>query len=257
MIFVAHLAFLAMVVASPDGPGHHHHGAGHHGAGHHGDHSHGDHSAHHSDHGAHHGDHGTGHHADHGGQVQLGSHPAPGQHHAVHNAVQRPVSASFSIQPETNRQKGESHQPLTKVVTKTVTPPTLGDIIRSHPKLTTLNKAISAAGLEATLSSPGPLTVFAPTDLAFSKIPQADMDKLLSDREAIKKVLLRHVLTGQSMQGKNIPPGTTIITTAGGEKVSTTRDKFIQIKSSNSSAYIVLFDVLGSNGVLHALDPPL
>ena len=80
------------------------------------------------------------------------------------------------------------------------------------------------------------------------------LNSLLSDKEALKKTLLRHVVPGATMQGKNIPPGTTTLKTASGEDITATRDKFIQINSSAGNAYVVLFDVLGSNGVVHAVD---
>merc|ERR1712032_931485 len=76
----------------------------------------------------------------------------------------------------------------------------------------------------------------------------------IADKEKLKSVLLRHVVTGSALQGKNIPPGTTNLKTAGGEEIGVTRDKFIQIKSSAGQAYVVLFDVLASNGVVHAVD---
>ena len=76
----------------------------------------------------------------------------------------------------------------------------------------------------------------------------------MADKEKLKGVLLRHVVTGSSLQGKNIPPGTTTLKTAGGEEITATRDKFIQINSSAGSAYIVLFDQLAGNGVVHAVD---
>merc|ERR1719471_1516448 len=69
-----------------------------------------------------------------------------------------------------------------------------------------------------------------------------------------KSVLMRHVIPGTVMAGKNFPPGTTTINTAAGEEVSITRDKFIQLESSAGSAYIVLFDQEASNGVVHAVD---
>merc|ERR1712126_6794 len=234
-----------------DGPGGHH---GHHHGGHHGDHGahHGAHNEHHP-HGAHSEDHahpgGAQHHGDHG----VSHHPvqhtvvqsSPVQHHTVHSSVQRPVSASFSIQPET------AH-PIQHSVPRG--PQDLAQLIATHPKLTTLSAAVKAAGLESTLASPGPFTVFAPTDLAFKKIPDADLQRLLGDKAALSKILLRHVVPGTKMQGKNIPPGVTNLKTAAGEQISATRDKFIQVKSKEGSAFIVLFDVIASNGVLHAVD---
>merc|ERR1712112_440145 len=233
-----------------DGPGGHH---GHHHGGHHGDHGahHGAHNEQHA-HGAHNEDHahpgGAVHHGDHGAShhpVQHTVQSSPVQHHTVHSSVQRPVSASFSIQPE-------AAHPIQHSVSQG--PQDLAQLIATHPKLTTLNAAVKAAGLEATLASPGPFTVFAPTNLAFKKIPDADLQRLLGDKAALSKILLRHVVPGTKMQGKNIPPGVTNLKTAAGEQISATRDKFIQVKSKEGSAFIVLFDVIASNGVLHAVD---
>merc|ERR1712158_335812 len=224
-----------------DGPGGHHHGAHHgdHGA-HHGAHAHGGAASHHADHGASH--HPVQHHP-----VQHTVQSSPVQHHTVHSSsgsVQRPVSASFSIQPEAHPIQHSASQG----------PQDLAQLVATHPKLTTLNAAVKAAGLEATLASPGPFTVFAPTNLAFQKIPDADLQRLLGDKAALSKILLRHVVPGTRMQGKNIPPGVTSLKTAAGEQISATRDKFIQVKSKEGSAFIVLFDVIASNGVLHAVD---
>ena len=88
----------------------------------------------------------------------------------------------------------------------------------------------------------------------FVQVPVDQLNALLADKEKLKGVLLRHVVTGSSMQGKNIPPGSTTLKTAGGEEITATRDKFIQINSSAGSAYIVLFDQLAGNGVVHAVD---
>merc|ERR1712014_419068 len=201
-----HLLLLLPSLILADGPGGHHHGA------HHGDH-HGFHGAHHGAHNADHGHGAAAHHADHGAASHHPVSSSPVQPHTVHSSgsvQQRPVSASFSIQPEAH--------PIQHSVSQG--PQNLAQLISTHPKLTTLNAAVKAAGLEATLASPGPFTVFAPTNLAF----------------------------------KNIPPGITNLKTAAGEQISASRDKFIQIKSKAGSAFIVLFDVIASNGVLHAVD---
>merc|ERR1712158_25854 len=239
---MARLNMLMLLLPSlilADGPGSHHHGAHH---GYHGAH-HGAHNENHAHAGgaAHHGDHGASHHP-----VQHTVQSSPIQHHTVHSSgsVQRPVSASFSIQPEAH--------PIQHSVSQG--PQDLAQLVATHPKLTTLYAAVKAAGLESTLASPGPFTVFAPTNLAFKKIPDADLQRLLGDKAALSKILLRHVVPGTKMQGKNIPPGVTNLKTAAGEQISATRDKFIQVKSKEGSAFIVLFDVIASNGVLHAVD---
>ena len=86
------------------------------------------------------------------------------------------------------------------------------------------------------------------------QVPAEQLNALLDDKEKLRSVLMRHVITGTTMAGKNFPPGTTTIKTAAGEDLNITRDKFIQIKSSAGQAYVVLFDVLASNGVVHAVD---
>lgn len=61
-------------------------------------------------------------------------------------------------------------------------------------QFTTLAAALQAAGLIETLKGPGPFTVFAPDDAAFAKIPKADLDALLKDKEGLTAVLLAHVV---------------------------------------------------------------
>ena len=61
----------------------------------------------------------------------------------------------------------------------------------------TLAAALQAADLVITLRGEGPFTVFAPTDAAFAKIPKADLDALLEDKQALTKVLTYHVVPGE------------------------------------------------------------
>src|SRR5207344_3000630 len=58
----------------------------------------------------------------------------------------------------------------------------------------TLLTAAKAAGLVETLEGDGPFTVFAPTDEAFAALPAGTLEGLLADKEALKKVLLYHVV---------------------------------------------------------------
>ena len=58
-----------------------------------------------------------------------------------------------------------------------------------------LVKLVQDAGLVAVLKSPGPFTVFAPTDEAFGRVPKETLDALSKDRKALAAVLQYHVLT--------------------------------------------------------------
>ncbi|HEX2575388.1 MAG TPA: fasciclin domain-containing protein, partial [Aquihabitans sp.] len=60
--------------------------------------------------------------------------------------------------------------------------------------LSTLVAAVTEAGLVDTLNGPGPFTVFAPTNEAFEKIPAADLEAVLADKEMLTSILTYHVL---------------------------------------------------------------
>lgn len=67
----------------------------------------------------------------------------------------------------------------------------------NNPLLTTLVKAVTAADLADTLNNAEALTVFAPTNDAFAKIPAADLNALLADKGQLTKVLTHHVVEGE------------------------------------------------------------
>merc|ERR1711990_1397047 len=163
-----------------------------------------------------------------------------GLHHGAHHGVHHQPATVHHHQPVHHHQ---------------VAPKTIAELVVSEPRFSTLLAAVKAADLVDTLNGEGSFTVFAPTNEAFKKVPEEALTGLLADKEALKAVLLRHVLPS-SLQGKNIPPGTTALTTAGGGEISVRRDNnnLIQIQSTAGSAYVVLFDVIASNGVVHAVD---
>merc|ERR1712241_352402 len=190
-----------------------------------------------------------------------------GLHHGAHHAVHHqplPVHHAVHHQPATvhhavHHNAVHHHQPVhhnqvAPVVAK-VAPKTIAELVVSEPRFSTLLAAVKAADLVETLNGEGAFTVFAPTNEAFKKVPADALAGLLANKEELKKVLLRHVVPS-TIQGKNIPPGTTTLDTAGGDKVDVTRDEnnLIQIRSTAGTAYVVLFDVIASNGVVHAVD---
>jgi uncharacterized surface protein with fasciclin (FAS1) repeats len=67
----------------------------------------------------------------------------------------------------------------------------------ANPLLKTLVAAVKKAGLVDTLNSADGITVFAPTDDAFGKIPKKTLDGVLADQATLKKVLTYHVVAGQ------------------------------------------------------------
>ena len=96
------------------------------------------------------------------------------------------------------------------------------DIISASPSHTTLNTAILACSLDATLSGPGPFTVFAPTDGAFNNLPAGTVTSLLNDIPALTDILLHHVVGDSVMSG--MLSNNQIVTTLLGTNVTVTID---------------------------------
>jgi uncharacterized surface protein with fasciclin (FAS1) repeats len=113
----------------------------------------------------------------------------------------------------------------------------------------TLVTAVKAAGLVETLKSAGPFTVFAPTDEAFAKVPKATLDALLADKEALKKVLLYHVVAGNVM-AKDVVRLKEAKTVQGSSAKVTVKGGKVMIDNAN----VVKTDILCTNGVIHVID---
>ncbi len=112
----------------------------------------------------------------------------------------------------------------------------------------TLTAALQAAGLTDTLKSAGPFTVFAPTDAAFAKIPKAELDALMADKEKLAAVLKYHVVPGKLMS-KDARAGEMV--TAQGQAVTLSMAaNGLQVNDSR----VVQADVDADNGVIHVVD---
>ena len=77
------------------------------------------------------------------------------------------------------------------------------DIAVGNDSFKTLVAAVQAANLVETLKSPGPFTVFAPTDDAFAKLPAGTVDSLLKDIPKLTNILLFHVVSGLVNPNRN------------------------------------------------------
>ncbi|BCX48418.1 hypothetical protein HAHE_23260 [Haloferula helveola] len=127
---------------------------------------------------------------------------------------------------------------------------TIAEALRDAENFTILKKAIEAAGLEDTLDSEGPFTVFAPTDEAFEKIPTETLDEWLKpeNKEQLRAVLLGHVATGE-LNSNAISAGQ--VTSANSDKLTlTVGDGKVMV----NEAMVTKTDIDVSNGVIHAID---
>ncbi|MEM1159888.1 MAG: fasciclin domain-containing protein [Pseudomonadota bacterium] len=115
----------------------------------------------------------------------------------------------------------------------------------------TLVAAVQAAGLVDTLKSPGPFTVFAPTDDAFAALPPGTVETLLKpeNKAQLQAVLTYHVLSGQVMSG-DIAGKKLQAPTVQGSTVDIDATSGVKVDAAN----VIQADILTSNGVIHVID---
>jgi transforming growth factor-beta-induced protein len=118
----------------------------------------------------------------------------------------------------------------------------------------TLVAALKAAGLVDTLKSPGPFTVFAPTDEAFAKLPPGTVENLLKpeNRAKLQSILKYHVVAGKVMSGDVVKL----------DSAKTLEGQDLEIKTMGSkvmvnNAHVIKPDIVTSNGVIHVIDAVL
>ena len=117
----------------------------------------------------------------------------------------------------------------------------------------TLLSLAKQAGLVGALSGPGPLTVFAPTDAAFKAVPKATLPELASNKQALRRVLLYHVVKGDVTAARVVKLDSA--RTLAGPTIS------IQVRGGsvflNGSTKVVKTDVPASNGTIHVINKVL
>jgi len=131
---------------------------------------------------------------------------------------------------------------------------------------TTLVAAVKAAGLVETLQSPGPFTVFAPTNAAFAKLPKGTVETLLRPemKEKLVAVLTYHVVPGRIsakdlMDAARQNGGRAKFKTVEGEELTVeSKGNTLTIWDSKGSASkVTIQNVFQSNGVIHVIDTVL
>ncbi|SDP80748.1 Uncaracterized surface protein containing fasciclin (FAS1) repeats [Mucilaginibacter sp. OK268] len=135
-------------------------------------------------------------------------------------------------------------------------------VLSSSTNFAPMALAIKNADLEATLKGAGPFTVFAPNDVAFSKVPKPAMDDLMKDHAKLAKVLKYHVIAGKYtktdiIKALNAGKGKAVLKTIDGDAVTlSVNDKSnLQLTDAKgNTAVVVSFDSMASNGVIHGLD---
>jgi uncharacterized surface protein with fasciclin (FAS1) repeats len=128
---------------------------------------------------------------------------------------------------------------------------TVVEVAAGNKMFSTLVTAVKAGDLVETLSGKGPFTVFAPTNKAFEALGEETLNKVLADKELLKKVLLTHVVVGKSvmaedvvkMEGKEV----------NGYKITLEEKKVVLVGEKNKVT-VVKTDIKCKNGVIHVID---
>ena len=131
---------------------------------------------------------------------------------------------------------------------------------------TTLVAAVKAAGLVDTLKSPGPFTVFAPTNEAFAALPAGTVDTLLKpeNKPTLTKILTYHVVPGRMdaaalLSAITAGGGKAILKTASGDTLvaTTSGGKVFITDAKGGTATVTIANVYQSNGVIHVVNKVL
>ncbi len=130
----------------------------------------------------------------------------------------------------------------------------MADIVETAVNAGTFNtlvKAAEAAEVVELLKSPGPYTVFAPTDEAFASLPEGTLDSLLQDIPKLKRIVLYHVAFGD-VRAEDLMQI---------NEAETVEGSILAIESSNgikvNDANVLKTDILTDNGVIHVIDAVL
>ncbi len=126
--------------------------------------------------------------------------------------------------------------------------PTIVDIAVNNDNFKTLVTAVTVANLVEVLKSPGPFTVFAPTDQAFAKLPPGTITTLVQNIPQLSRILTYHVVPGKLMKS-DLEKVNSVISVEGSPISIDCSDNF-EVKN----ATVIMADIEADNGVIHVID---
>lgn len=143
---------------------------------------------------------------------------------------------------------------LSSVVAAASGSSTVLDVAKEKGNFNTLAKAIEAAGLQETLTANGPVTVFAPTDEAFAKLPAEQLEALLrpENKDQLVKILTNHVVAGRALEADDLKRTRSAKTVAGEEVNIELKRGRVRVDGAR-----VTGDYIADNGVVVAVDTVL
>ena len=167
----------------------------------------------------------------------------------------QPVGELAANQVAANPPSPVPAAPANEAIASTdMTTKTIADVAAASGQFSILLTAAKAAGLDDDLASPGPITLFAPTDAAFAALPAGKLDELMKpeNKTQLEALLKHHIVSGKVTS-----------TDLRGASTETAMNGSLAIDSSNpdairiADAHLVGPDITTSNGVIHTLDKVL
>ena len=131
----------------------------------------------------------------------------------------------------------------------------IATLVSQLDELSTLSKAATTADAVETLSGLNPLTIFAPDNEAFSKVPAGTLDSLLNDKEQLKDVLTYHVVSGKYFAA-DLAKLKTLKTIQGG-MLKVQEHHRLRRGTKINDAEVIEANLECTNGVIHIIDTVL
>jgi uncharacterized surface protein with fasciclin (FAS1) repeats len=154
-----------------------------------------------------------------------------------------------ATQPATSTSQAEQSSDMTQKTT-------IVDAAAANPDFSTLVTAVKAADLVTALSGDAKLTVFAPTNAAFNKLPAGTVETLVqpANKETLKGILTYHVVEGEVLSSQ-LTNGQVVKTLNGGSLTVTIENGSVYLTDAKGGRSMVTqADMKVDNGVIHAID---
>lgn len=139
--------------------------------------------------------------------------------------------------------------PLTVPAASVAKSQNIVQIAASNPQFSTLVSLVKKAGLVGALSGKTKLTVFAPTNAAFAKVPKATLNKLAKNKALLTKVLTYHVVPG-------VVPAAKVVKLKSAKTLEGAKVNFT-VKNGKvyvNKAQVIKTDIRASNGIIHVIN---
>ncbi|MDX1293513.1 MAG: fasciclin domain-containing protein [Hyphomonas sp.] len=173
----------------------------------------------------------------------------------------QPYADDIDIAPSPAPEAGEEEEVFADTMDRdamVTSGPNLMDAVAADPRLSTLYGALEAAGLDETLATGGPYTVFAPTNDAFDALPDGQLEDYLRPEKVgrLVRLLEYHVVEG-NLRAANMPPA------EQGVPVASLNGLDLSVRDMGggtlmiNQANLLETDVEGGNGVVHVIDSVL